>query len=107
MDDRSIRKRKLTDDAAGLSAQFVTPTPATTLSGSGHGVGTPSSKKKQLAGTDSNRVPTLSINTAKEESEPMSTAEVKEEPSAQFLRDCLCSVDRSFGVRVTTGDDER
>lgn len=75
MDDRSIRKRKLTDDAAGLSAQSVTPTPATTLSGSGHDVGTPSSKKKQLAGTDSNRVPALSNNTAKEESEPMSTAE--------------------------------
>lgn len=107
MDDRSIRKRKLTDDAAGLSAQSVTPTPATTLSGSGHDVGTPSSKKKQLAGTDSNRVPALSNNTAKEESEPMSTAEVKEEPFAQFLQDCLCSMDRSFGVKVTTGDDER
>jgi hypothetical protein len=100
MDDRSIRKRKLTDDAAGLSAQFVTPTPATTLSSSGHGVGTPSSKKKQLVGADSNRVSALSNNIVKEESEPMSTAEVNGR--------AICAVSRVlfgsyYGEKVTTG----
>ncbi|KAG0377029.1 E3 ubiquitin-protein ligase bre1 [Mortierella sp. AD032] len=75
MDDRSIRKRKLTDDSAGLSAQSVTPTTATTLSSSGHGVGTPSSKKKQFTGTDSNNPSALSNSTVKEESEPMTTTE--------------------------------
>ncbi|KAG0219993.1 E3 ubiquitin-protein ligase bre1 [Mortierella sp. NVP41] len=81
MDDRSIRKRKLTDDAAGLSAQSVTATAGTTtLSSSGHGgVGSPSSKKKHLAGTDSNRAETLPNDTTtatiKEDPQPMTTTE--------------------------------
>ncbi|KAF9917640.1 E3 ubiquitin-protein ligase bre1 [Linnemannia zychae] len=86
MDDRSIRKRKLTDDATGLYAQPVTPTTVTALSSSEVGIGSPSSKKTQLAGSDSSMNLTHFDSAAPESCEP---ASITEEILHNFQKDAI------------------
>ncbi|KAF9110703.1 E3 ubiquitin-protein ligase bre1 [Mortierella sp. AM989] len=68
MEDRSIRKRKLTDEAAGVSTQTVFPVAADS---DGSGVDNLSLKKNKLTGLDSISRSLTHTSYSKDASEPM------------------------------------
>lgn len=75
MEDRSIRKRRLTDEA-GLPVQVVSPGATATNSAGGGRVVSPSPKKRQFTGSENSSPRHTTNHTSKEDAEPMTAAEV-------------------------------
>lgn len=95
MEDRSIRKRRLTDEA-GLPGQVVSPGATATNSAGGGRVVSPSPKKRQFTGSENSSPRHITNHTSKEDAEPMTAAEV-----SKLL--CCCGIlTNSFVVLVAT-----
>ncbi|KAF9322527.1 E3 ubiquitin-protein ligase bre1 [Podila minutissima] len=85
MEDRSIRKRRLTDEA-GLPGQMVSTGATATNSAGGGRVVSPSPKKRQFTGSENSSPRHITNHTSKEDAEPMTAAE---EVLANFQKEAI------------------